>query len=42
MLQSIRLQRVGLDLANEQQQQGNGGFSLVALVVQNLLAVQEM
>ena len=41
-MQSIRLQRLGLDLAIEQQQQGNGGFPLVALVVQNPPAMQEM
>jgi hypothetical protein len=40
-MQSIRLQRLGIDLAIEQQQQGNGGFSQVALVVQNPPAMQE-
>ena len=40
-MQSIRLQRLGLDLAIEQQPQGNGGFPLVALVVENPPAMQE-
>ena len=39
-MQSIRLQRLGLDLAIEQPQ-GNGGFPLVALVVENPPAMQE-
>ena len=38
-MQSIRLQRLGLDLAIEQPQ-GNGGFPLVALVVENPPAMQ--